>query len=245
MMIEEINKSELSALINRVEHAIENDLALPVEDLKLLLLAITTLATLQERIEDKDVTLLKLRKLLGLVRQSEKRRGNAPKDSKKGKSNKNRSRRKKKKTNNTPEPQVEHHKLTEFSNGQNCPHCNRGKLYKYSSNCLLRITGCSPYQAVKHITERLRCNACQALITAPLPESVLADGKANQQYGYTARSLMAIHKFYSGVPYNHQGNLADLMGCSLSASTIFDQCEQVSNHIMPVFYLLEWIFSSY
>jgi hypothetical protein len=52
----------------------------------------------------------------------------------------------------------------------------------------------SGIEATQHITEQLRCNACQELRTASLPEEVLADGHANQQYGYSARSLMAIHK---------------------------------------------------
>ena len=72
--IHEISHAELNELIQRVEHAIEHDLALSIEDLKLLLLAITTLCTLQESLENRDVTIHKLQKLLGIVRQSEKRR---------------------------------------------------------------------------------------------------------------------------------------------------------------------------
>lgn len=86
---------------------------------------------------------------------------------------------------------------------------------------------------VQHITEQLRCNGCQELHTAPLPDEVLADGHANQQYGYSARSLMAIHKFYSGLPYYHQGNLANIFGYAVSASTVFDQCEHVADAVMP------------
>jgi hypothetical protein len=72
--LKEIDKVALSELIERVEHAIAHDLALSVEDMKLLLSAITTLCTLQEKIEQDDVTLYKLRKLLGMVKQSESRR---------------------------------------------------------------------------------------------------------------------------------------------------------------------------
>ena len=70
---QEINIEELNALIERVEHAIENELALSVDDLKLLLSAIHTLSTLQRSLEDKNATLYKLRKLLGMIKQSERR----------------------------------------------------------------------------------------------------------------------------------------------------------------------------
>jgi hypothetical protein len=74
---------------------------------------------------------------------------------------------------------------------------------------------------------------------APLPEDVLEDGEADQQYGYSARALMAINKFYTGTPYYHQEKLTDLFGYYISASTIFDQCEYVANDSMPVFYELK------
>ena len=129
--------------------------------------------------------------------------------------------------------------MTEYDKGGTCPECQRGKLYKHDPGKLLRITGHAPYEAIQHITEQLRCNACQKVYKAPLPKDVLADGDSNQQYGYSARTLMVINKFYSGLPYYHQGNLADIFGHSITASTIFDQCEHVANAGMPVFYELQ------
>ena len=103
----------------------------------------------------------------------------------------------------------------------------------------MRITGHARYEATRHIVEQLRCNACQQLYKASLPQSVLEDGDADQEHGYSARSLMVIDKFYTGTPYYHQSNLAALFGHSISASTIFDQCEYVANDIMPIFYELK------
>jgi hypothetical protein len=88
---------------------------------------------------------------------------------------------------------------------------------------LLRVTGHSRFEAEQHIVEQLRCNACQQIYKAPLPESVLEDGDGTQMYGHSARTLMAIDKFFSGVPYYHQGNLAHIFGHVISASTLFDQ----------------------
>ena len=69
-----LDNHALDALVARVTEAKDHGLALSAEDTKLLLDALMTLASLQERLNDKDITLHKLRKLLGIVRSSEKLR---------------------------------------------------------------------------------------------------------------------------------------------------------------------------
>jgi len=200
----EIDRLSLAALIERVEEAITYELALSVADMQLLLLAITTLCTLQSKLAQDDITLHKLRKLLGMVRQSEQRRGAAdpshPGKDKKAQNNRGQRPKKKRHRPTTP-PNVAHHKLTAYQRGEVCPGCQRGKLYKYAPSTLLRITGHARFEATHHVVEQLRCNGCQCLYKAPLPEAVLADGPAHQKYGYSARALMVIDKFYSGIPY--------------------------------------------
>ncbi len=234
--IDSMNAAAIAALIKRVEHAIEHDLALTLEDLKLLLLAITTLCTLQQKMEQDDITLHKLRKLVGMVKQSERRGKSSHNNHKLPSSNK--KGHKKDRPNNQVVPTVLVHKLMTHHSGDACPDCQRGKLYKYELGKLLRITGHAPYEATQHITEQLRCNACQLVYKAPLPPEVMADGDANQKYGYSARTLMVINKFYSGLPYYHQGTLANIFGHSISASTVFDQCEKVADSVIAVFYAL-------
>jgi hypothetical protein len=226
--INEINIDELTALIKRVEHAIDHDLALSLDDMKLLLSAIMTLCALQQKMEQDDITLIKLRKLLGMVRQSESRHQHVQ-------STRNTQNKKPKQQPKKPIT-IEHHDITAYHKGECCPECARGKLYKHEPGKLLRITGHAPYEAIQHITEQLRCNACQAIFKAPLPDSVLEDGEPDQQYGYSARTLMVIDKFYSGLPYYHQATLSVIFGYAVSASTIYDQCEQVANAVMPIFY---------
>jgi hypothetical protein len=243
----EIDRKELSELIARVEEAIEHQLALSVDDLKLLLLAISTLCALQEKIEADDITLHKLRKLLGMVQQSERRgvgsQGDNPGEKDTGSQSKPRkkskNKKKKKATSSAEPPKQVYHALTQYQRGQECPACCKGKLYKFDPGIFLRVTGHARFEAEKHIIEQLRCNACQEVYKAELPPAVLADGDANQMYGYSARTLMVIDKFFSGLPYYHQANLADIFGHSVSASTIFDQCEHVADAIMPVFYELK------
>jgi transposase len=68
----EIDGQALEALIARVTQAKENNLALSESDSQLLLDALLTLASMQDRLTDHNVTIHKLRKLLGIEKSSEK-----------------------------------------------------------------------------------------------------------------------------------------------------------------------------
>ena len=68
----DIDEEQLDGLTQRVQDAAEHNLALSSEDCLLLLSALKTLAALQERLSDNDITLHKLRKLVGMVSSSEK-----------------------------------------------------------------------------------------------------------------------------------------------------------------------------
>ncbi|MCP4933676.1 MAG: hypothetical protein GY927_05590, partial [bacterium] len=151
--------------------------------------------SMQERLTDKDITLHKLRKLLGMISASEKLndligRGNTDKNNDSPKKP-----HKKKKPNNTKpvQPSKHHHTLEALNKGDRCPECKAGTLYKYQPAQLLRITGQTPFLPELHLSERLRCNTCGQFFTAPLPEAVLADGNSDQKYGYSARTLMALN----------------------------------------------------
>jgi hypothetical protein len=67
----DIYSDALDALIKRVEAAQESELALSAKDCQLLLNALLTLASMQENLASKDVTINKLRKLAGMVKSSE------------------------------------------------------------------------------------------------------------------------------------------------------------------------------
>jgi transposase len=232
----DIDGEELDALIARVTEAKDNNLALSPEDCQLLLDALTTLASMQDNLAAHGTTIHKLRKLLGIERSSEKHSDLAdekpPKASKKN--------RKKSPDDDFAQvkPAVVHHPLPDMKKGDTCPECLVGKVYKTEPGNFLRITGQSPFTPEQHVMERLRCNTCGAYFTAPLPEDVLKDGSATQKYGYTARSLIAIHKFFAGLPFYRQGSMQKLMGVKLTASTSLDQVGYVCDDIHPVYQYL-------
>lgn len=230
----ELSQAELDALIERVTQAAEHGLALSGEDLQLLLNALMLLTQLQQRLTDNDVTLQKLRKLAGIVSASEKLRAVLPQ------SGKAKAKKPKKKS---PNDQQNHertiherckHALEGLEKGQRCPECERGTLYKYDPSVVLRISGQTPLVCTQHILERLRCNTCGVYFTADVSAKVKQDGPVDQQYGYSARALMGIQKYFAGAPFYRQQTLQQLFGMPVSASTIFDQCEQLANALQPL-----------
>lgn len=230
--ISELSPEALDALIKRLEEAIEFDLALSADDIRLLLSALLTLATMQERLSDKDITLHKLRKLVGMVQSSEKLSdlvGDQPPTNKHKVTRKKKTKKKK-----SPPPAKIFHALETHQKGDLCPACGVGTLYKYAPAQLLRVTGHSPFTPELHLSERVRCNACGQFFTAPLSDEVLADGECDQKYGFSARSLMALGKYFSGTPFYRKESLQDLLGFSIAASTLFDQCEYVANDIQVI-----------
>ena len=54
---------------------------------------------------------------------------------------------------------------------------------------------------------------CEKVFTASLPKEVLDDGEASQKYGYTARSLMSIYKYFLGMPFFRQEPLQSIFNC--------------------------------
>lgn len=154
----DIDGDALDALIERVTEAKEHELALSPDDCQLLLDALLTLANLQENIASKDVTIHKLKKLVGLVKSSEKlgelvnqglrtSKGKKPNNSKQGKTDKP--------STNKVKAKVIHHPLDAYSKGDDCPECGIGKLAKYEPASFLRIAGQSPFVPEQHVMERV------------------------------------------------------------------------------------------
>jgi transposase len=238
MPIKEISDKELDGLLKRLEEAISNDLSLTKEDMKLLLEILVSFAHLSEQLSDNDITLHKLKKLAGIVSSSEKFK------SAEGEKNPNNQKEKKLES---PEEKgkkvVEHvvcnHKLEGLAKGDICPKCGKGKLYKYEPAITVRISGNSPLVSTKHIRERLRCNSCLEYFTADLPQEVKDDGGENNHYTYSAKTIMAIYRYFGGIPLYRQGSLNNILGVPVKASTILDQVEHVANAGNSVFNYLK------
>lgn len=250
----DLPESELDALIYRIEEAKTHGMSLSVGDYELLLGAIMMLANLQERLENNDLTIHKLKKLLGMIRSSEalgdlmpnSDQGQAQNGSDQNTSGSGKPRPKRQRNRGKPrkrppakKPDTHEHPLEGMNKGDRCPSCRAGKLYKYTPAVLLRVTGHAPFSAHKHVARQMRCNGCNEIFTADLPEHVKADGPSGQQYGFSARTVMVIYKYFAANLFFRQGTTNSLLGMPIAASTIFDQCEKVANALNPVFKIVK------
>ncbi|MCX4029089.1 IS66 family transposase [Spartinivicinus marinus] len=233
-----INRTELQALKQRISEAQAYGLSLSQEDNQYILDALMTLEHLQQQLHTHSITLHKLRKSLGIEMSSEKLRDLCGENTTAGESKDKLAkppRQRPPKPKSTTPPVTINHALTQYQSGEVCPACEIGKLYSTKPARLLRITGQSPYARELHLAEQRRCNACGAYFTAPLPEAVTVDGEPQQQYGYSARSLMVLSKYFAGSPFYRQECLQGLLGVAISSSTFYDQSSYVANDVTPLF----------
>lgn len=110
---------------------------------------------------------------------------------------------------------------------QSCPGCMSGKLYPQSEPAqLVRITGMAPLMATVYACERLRCNLCGEVYTAPAPEGV-----GDEKYDASATSMVALLKYGTGLPFHRIETLQSGMGIPLPAATQWDLVNAGANNI--------------
>src|ERR1019366_1740442 len=114
--------------------------------------------------------------------------------------------------------------------GEACPGCTSGKLYPQSEpSKLVRITGMAPLTATVYACDRLRCNLCGEVYTAPAPEGV-----GNEEYDATATSMVGLLKYGAGLPFNRIEKLQDGMGIPLPAATQWDLVQAAAKTLTQI-----------
>ncbi len=99
--------------------------------------------------------------------------------------------------------------------GDPCPQCQNGTVYHWPHpGILVRFTGQPPIHAKVYRLQKLRCNLCGAIFTAPTPEGVGPD-----KYDATATSTIALLKYGTGLPFNRTERLEANYGIPLPGST--------------------------
>jgi len=118
-----------------------------------------------------------------------------------------------------------------YKAGGPCPLCPQGKLYPfYEPGVEIRIVGRAPLEATLYELEKLRCNLCGKVLTAPVPEEAGQD-----KYDETAGAMVPLLKYGSGFPFNRLEKLQDSLGIPLPASTQWEITEGSANKIYPVY----------
>jgi len=96
---------------------------------------------------------------------------------------------------------------------------------------LVRIVGQAPIAATVYEMERLRCNLCGEIFTAPTPQE--AGGEQQRKYDETAAAMMATLRYGGGMPLNRLKDLEASLGIPLPASTQWGIVEEVAQLIQP------------
>ncbi len=118
----------------------------------------------------------------------------------------------------------------ELAVGQRCPACGRGRLYRLPPGVEMRLDGAALLAAVRYEVEKFRCSACGQIFPAPLP---IAAG--SEKYTARARAVLALARYYLGVPLYRVESYQALVGVPLPDATQWDQLEHVGNCTYPVF----------
>lgn len=122
----------------------------------------------------------------------------------------------------------------ELAVGQRCPVCGQGTLYEVPPGVEIRIEGNALLSAWRYERQKLRCSACGQMFTATLP-----DEAGDEKYSARARAVLAIGRYYLGLPlYRLQGYQA-MLGVPVPDATQWDQIEKVGDCSYVVFEYLE------
>jgi hypothetical protein len=114
--------------------------------------------------------------------------------------------------------------------GDCCPKCAEGAVYAMPPAVFLRFTGHAPVQATIYECERVRCNLCGAIFTAPPPEGV----NKQREYDVTVPSIIALLKYGCGFPFNRAAGLQGNLGIPLPASTQYGIISPVKKMFEPI-----------
>jgi transposase len=114
--------------------------------------------------------------------------------------------------------------------GDACPSCQKGMVYEsVAPGRLVRIRGQAPLGATVYELQKLRCNLCGEIFTAPPPPEV-----GPEKYDAASASMIALLKYGTGLPFNRLERLQGDLGIPLPAATQWEIIETSSDPIEPV-----------
>ncbi|MCI0660877.1 MAG: IS66 family transposase [Acidobacteria bacterium] len=249
--IPKIDPAEIETLIAKIE---QNKLG--EEEKRLVARMLRTLLLIVAGLQEKKITLLRIRDLI-FGKRSEKRKGSAG-----GKDEEKNSESNAGKSESPEAPGTEKNELapsdakpkkpghgrrpaaaypgaekvicrhTEITPGSRClnPRCT-GRVFPVKRpHEFIQFKGNPAITATYYLQEVMRCTLCDKEHEAPLPEGVKP-----QRWDETADASIAIKKHLAAVPYNRTTMLQLMCGIPLSQSTQFERCSVVAEILLPIY----------
>jgi hypothetical protein len=134
----------------------------------------------------------------------------------------------------------------DLSAGKDCPECGKGKLRAQKEPAIaINVRAQPPIGAVIHEMERLRCDACGRIFTAPTPPEA-----GSEKYDPSVGVMTGLLRYGSGLPFYRLEGLQASLGVPLSCSVQWEQIDRVARDLEPIFdhlvYLAaqSWLFYS-
>jgi len=228
----EVNPEQLAAILEKTKAA------LSPEEHETLKATVTTAVFLQEEIKKKATTIKRLRawlfgastektaKVVGDERAALKKQARA--DARDGDKPAGHGRNAAAAYTGAHRVRTEHPTL---HRGDTCPLCPKGRVYPMEEpELLVRVTGVAPLSAAVYENQRLRCNLCGEVFTAPAPEEA---GDQKKKYDETATAMVGELKYGTGLPFNRIAKLQDGMGVPLPAATQWDLVKDGAAKLEP------------
>lgn len=119
--------------------------------------------------------------------------------------------------------------------GDPCPDCVQGKLYGLTQpSPILRIMAQPIFPATLYQLEKLRCHLCGRVFTAPAPPAA-----GTQKYDESVGSMLALLRYGSGLPFARIEKLQAGFGVPLPTTTQWELVESAAHAAEPVFQELQ------
>ena len=230
----ELKRDDMSAILARAKVG-----PLGEHDIETLETVIDTLAFLTQEVDAKGASITRLRKLLfGPSTEKTSKVLKDPPAKNKDKQPPDPSKPPKKRTGHgrngaaaytgAKKEQIEHPSL---QHGDPCPECPKGKVYRQKKpKVLVRVIGVAPLAATVYELERLRCNLCGMIFTAPAPKGV-----GNDTHDETAASMIALLKYGCGLPLNRIEALGKNFGIPMPSGTQWTVLDRAYENIAVVY----------
>lgn len=180
---------------------------------------------LLDLLDQKNLSIDRLRKLCFGATTEKTRQGTKPKKQKKAKGHGRNSHRS---YTGAERVRIPHPSLRP---GQECPDCKKGRLrLKKEPAIAIAVTAQPPVGAVVHEMEQLRCDTCGKLFTAPTPPEA-----GTQKYDPSVGVMAGLMRYGSGMPFYRLERLQKSLGVPLPSSVQWEQVMRVSESLKPVF----------
>ena len=115
--------------------------------------------------------------------------------------------------------------------GQVCPLCLQGGVRLQKAKAIvLRIVGSPPISATGFAMDRLRCDTCGVVFTAPVPAEA-----GLEKYAPSVGVTVALLRYGSGMPHYRLARLQQSLGVPLPESTQWEVMKPLFQQAQPIF----------